>query len=75
MLVAFNGASSLIQNDLGTAVTGNTGTNASGRITIGSDGGGTGFANFMLAEFLMYSTTHTQAERDYFAMYLRLVKQ
>jgi hypothetical protein len=67
----FNGASSGIRVNRGTATTGNPGSQAGNGFTLGAYPTGAVLANITVSEILIYDTVaHTTAQQDRLALYL-----
>ena len=66
----FNGASSLLQVDNNTPVTGNASTNDMGGFTLGAAGDASNFGNVQVEEVAIYNTAHDAATRAKVIAYL-----
>lgn len=71
--VVFNGASSLIQLDAAAAVTGTTGANSLGGITLGAAGNNGVNGNIRIKEVIVYSVAHDATQRAAVRAYLATV--
>jgi len=68
--VVFNGASSVLQVDNNTPVTGNASTNDMGGFTLGAAGDASNFGNIQVKEVAIYNTAHDAATRAKVIAYL-----
>lgn len=73
MAAVFNGASSSVQLNLGTPVTGDSGAANPGGLTLGADGPAAAFtlnSNIAVAEWVVYSAAHNADQRAAVVRYL-----
>lgn len=69
-IVVFNGASSEFQINNTTSISGNFGAANMGGFTLGSNGGGGGFANIQVKEAILFPVAHDANTRLHIARYL-----